>query len=203
MALLEHPRRRRRVSTSLTLRSRPVGDRRICPAWPRCARQAAANASTATVPGALTLAQAAAGRRARSLRFGLRLRSLRSLRPGPWRPGARSARALARQAGRRFARSPTVAVVGDACADAVGRRSTSGRVTLWPAPTAAACGAPVPASEPPLRCALRLPPTPRVLRCAPASLRCEREPPGLRCAAADCVAPSPPRFKPAQHRARR
>jgi hypothetical protein len=57
-------------------------------------------ASTAAQTAAVaTLWAAAAGRRAlsRSLRspLGQRLRSLRSLRPGPRRPGARGARALA------------------------------------------------------------------------------------------------------------
>ncbi|MGH8020561.1 MAG: hypothetical protein ACREIA_20205, partial [Opitutaceae bacterium] len=47
-----------------------------------------------------TLWAEAAGRRARSLRSACGSGRVRSLRPGPRRPGARSARALARQAGR-------------------------------------------------------------------------------------------------------
>ena len=71
------------------------------------------------------------------LRSGLRLRSLRSLRPGPRRPGARSVRALALcRPGRKSARGH------QSCRNRLhgrrGGRSSSCRLTLPAAPTVAA-----------------------------------------------------------------
>jgi hypothetical protein len=114
-------------------------------------------------------------------------------------PGARGARALARQAGRRCARSPkprldrpTVRAEDastDGAADApardgfrLRRADRSGDCALLEHPRA---------RRTPLRCASRAArcPTPRVLRSAPLSLHCEREPPLANARLAPGLAP--------------
>ena len=116
----------RRVSTSLDATLRPVGDRRSSPAGARCARQAAAPASTVTVPGALRLprrrrvgvpAHPSALERAR-VRPAAAVAALPSA--GSVRPGARCARSLGRRQLRPFRVRGHQLHRSTACADAAG-----------------------------------------------------------------------------------
>jgi len=126
---------------------------------------------------------------------------------GSARPGARGARALARQAGRGAARGhPNPGSTARRCG--LKDASTAGAATLqlgtasaYAAPTVPALRAPgTPARKQlrslrSLRVATLLAATARALRCAPSSLHSDREPPGLRCAPARCAPPHPARLK--------
>ena len=168
----------RRVSTSLTLRCAPSAtadpDR-----WGPAAPIGLPRTPQPSPSGRRsTLRQAAAGRRARSLRSALgfgrcapcgRVRLARRSPCPLTRPsqaqGVCRDRAHAAQVDRLRGRRRSCA-------------SPRAGLRCGPSPTASAAALRnIRAAVTPLRCALSLAPTPRVLRCAPSSLHCERGPP--------------------------